>query len=125
MLNHPLDAIADYREALKQRNLLETRLKLVNMLVTAKQVDDAKKELVEVEKMAVPTSQMAYTVATLYGQVKENTKSREWMTKAGKIAAREAERRSQQLGTQVPGASTQPVPKSAPEAPKPSAPAKP
>jgi PPIC-type PPIASE domain/SurA N-terminal domain len=132
MLNHPLDAIADYREALKQRNLLETRLKLVNMLATAKQFDDAKKELVEVEKMAVPTSQMAYTVATLYGQVKENTKSREWMTKAGKIAAREAERRSQQLGTQVPGASTQvpsastqPVPKSAPEAPKPSAPAKP
>jgi hypothetical protein len=122
MLNKPLDAITDYREALKQRNLLETRLKLVNMLVTAKQLDDAKKELVEVEKMAVPTSQGAYTVATLYGQVKENEKSREWMTKAGKIAAREKERMTQQLGTQVPGASSQPVPKSAPEAPKPTKP---
>ena len=104
LLNRPLDAMGAYRDALKTRNLIETRLKLIDLLIKSKQVDEARKELVEVEKMAVPTSQMAYTVSNFYIQIRDNAKAREWANKGGQLAAREKERMSERFGASVPGA---------------------
>jgi tetratricopeptide (TPR) repeat protein len=105
LLDRQLDAIAAYREALKARNIIETRIKLVELLIKTKQPDDAKKELQEAEKMAIPSSQIAYTISSFYTLVKDTDKAREWAKKGGQIAEREKERRSEQFGAAVPGAS--------------------
>jgi PPIC-type PPIASE domain/SurA N-terminal domain len=115
LMGKQIEAISAYRAALKERNLIDTRIKFINLLIESKQLEDAKKELLEVEKMAVPRSQDAYSVSKFYMDVKDTVKSREWAEKGGQMAKRESERLSERLGTQVPGASTQ-IP--APSVPK-------
>ena len=110
-LKKPKEAIAAYEDALKLRNTVETRLALATLYLDEKDNTNAKTQLAEAEKLAIPEIQMQYQYASLLDRAGEKEKSKAAMTKASEMMKVQMQQMQQaQQAQQSPPVTTVPIP---------------
>ena len=120
LLNKRKDAVAAYEEAISRANLVETRILAAQDYLELGDKDKARAQLVEAEKLPVPSPAVVYSMSSLYGKLGDKVKEQAALAKAKEMAKAQQDQMMKQLQAQM-QAQAQNQPKPPVNAPAPAA----